>query len=258
MRTRTALLALLALLAVLGLAIAGAGALVVVRAGEALPGTTVAGTDVGGLGRADLRTRLTSLAEARTSGVLEVVHEEVRIPVDRADVTLDIDLDATVEQALAAGRRDGLDRVLGPLLGRGRPVELSTAVETGPLQQVVTDVAAQIDREPFAGAIAVEGTTVTADPPLTGRVLDREQAGEDLAEAVLSGQRAPLELPVQVQDPGTTPAQLEAVAEQARAALAAPYRLTSPQAVLEVGPTELGPALRAEQVDGTLVLGADR
>ncbi len=255
MRTRTALLTLLA---VLGLAIAGAGALVVVRSGEALPDTTVAGTDVGGLGRADLRTRLTGLAEARTSGVLEVVHEEVRIPVERADVTLDIDLDATVEQALAAGRRDGLDRVLGPLLGRGRPVELSTAVETGPLQKVITDVAAQIDRDPFAGTIAVEGTEVTADPPLTGRVLDREQAGEDLAEAVLSGQRAPLELPVQVQDPGTTPAQLEAVAEQARAALAAPYRLTSPQAVLEVGPTELGPALRAEQVEGALVLSADR
>ncbi|HWG93660.1 MAG TPA: VanW family protein [Mycobacteriales bacterium] len=255
MRTRTALLVLAGVLAT---GMAAAGAVVAVRAGEALPGTTVAGADVGGLGREDLRSRLETAAETRTTGTLELVHDELAFAVDRAELAIDIDVESTVDAALAAGREGGLSPVLGPLLGRGEQVDLASTVEDGPLREQVDQIAAQVDRQVFRGAIAVDDGVVTAQPPLEGRTVDREQAVDDLAEALLAGRVEPLPLPVEEVDPGATAADVEAVAAQAREVLAEPLRLTHPEATLELTPAELGPVLRAEPADGGgLGLGVD-
>lgn len=253
---RTAALAGLAVLAV-GTAAAG-GTVVAVRAGEALPRTTVAGVDVGGLGPADVRARLAATAADRTTGVLELVHADRAFPVDRAELAVAVDLDRTADEALLAGRDEGLDRVLGPLLGRGQPVELASTVDQGPLRERVDAVGAEIDADPFPGAIVAEGATVTAQPPTPGARLDRDAAVETLAEALLTGHTDPLVLPVEVEDPGTTAADVEAVAAAAREVLAAPLRLTAPEAALEVTPAELAPLLRAEPADPGLRLGLDR
>jgi vancomycin resistance protein YoaR len=61
-------------------------------------------------------------------------------------------------------------------------------------------------------------------------------------------------MPVEQDDPDTTAADVEQVAARAREVLAGPYRLTAPQAVLEVTPAELAPLLSAEVRDGSLVL----
>jgi vancomycin resistance protein YoaR len=254
-RTRTAVLVLLA---VLGVAVAGMAALLAVRAGEALPGTTVSGVDVGGLGRTDVRARLAAVVDEQTTGTLELVHEELRFPVQREDLGLDVDLDATVHRALAAGRTDGLDRVLGPVLGRGTPVDLTVHVAGGGLAPFVASVGDAVDRAPFPGGIAVEGTTVTAQPPLAGRELDRDQARTDLEVALATGRTDPLPLPVAQEPAGTTADDVEHVAAQAREALSAPLRLSAPQAVLEVAPAELGPLLRAQPDGPGLRLGLDR
>ena len=255
-RLRTAALGALGLLAV---ATASAGALVVVRAGEALPGTTVAGVDVGGLGRADLRSALQSAVDARSTGTLELVHEERRFSVDRGLLDVDVDVERTVEAALEAGRDDGLERVVGPLLGRGEPVELSSTVDLTPVRQEVDRIGDELDAEPFPGGIRVEPgtTTVTVEPPRAGLELDREEAVTALADAVVSGREQPLELPVAVEEPPTTADDVEQVAERARQVLDAPLRLTRDTAVLEISLGELGPLLRAEPADGGLRLGVD-
>jgi len=246
-RRRTAALALLGVLAALVLA---AGAVVAVRHGEALPGTTVAGVDVGGLGRDDISTRLQSAVESRTTGTLDLVHEELAFTVDRAELAVDVDLETTAERAVQAGREDGLDRVLGPLLGRGQRVDLRSSVEAGPLRERIDAIAAELDRVPSPGGIAVEGTEVTAVPPADGRTLRREEAVDDLTEALLTGQQESVTLPVDVEDAGTTIADAEAVATRARALLAEPLRLTSPEASLEVSPEELAPLLVTAPSDG--------
>lgn len=243
---------------VLGAGVLGVGSVVAVRAGEALPGTTVSGIDVGGLGPDDVRGRLSDLVADSTTGTLELVHEELRFPVQREQLGVEADLDGTVDRALAAGRGDGVDLVLGPLLGRGEPVELAVEVAGDGLAPVVETVAADVDRAPFDGALAVEGTTVTAQPPLSGRTLDRDRTERELAEALATGRDEPLPLPVQEQQPATTSAEVDRVAQLARDALASPLRLTSPQAVLEVAPATLAPLLRAEPAGTGLQLGVDR
>jgi vancomycin resistance protein YoaR len=253
-RIRTALLVLLG---VLSTGTAAAGTVVAVRAGEALPGTTVAGVDVGGLGPGDLRARLAAAARSRTTGTLELVHDELRFPVDRSQLAIAIDVEGTVEAALAAGREGGLRPVLGPLLGQGGEVDLASTVDEGPLTAQVAAVAAQVDREVFGGAIAVEDGVVTAQAPREGRTLDREQAVEDLAAALLAGRTEPLPLPVEEVDPGATAEDVEAVAAAAREALTAPLRLVHPEAVLELTPAELGPVLVLDRTPSGLRLGVD-
>jgi hypothetical protein len=245
-RARTVGLVLLGLLAALVLA---AAAMVAVRHGEALPGTTVAGVDVGGLGQTDIRSRLQGVVAERTTGVVELVHEEQRFPVDRAELAVSVDLDETAERAVQAGRERGLDRVVGPLLGRGEPVDLTSSVAAGPVQQRVDEVAAELDREPFPGAVEVDGVVVSALPPAEGRTLRREEAVQQVTEAVLAGETE-IALPVDTVDPGTTQADVDAVAQQAGALLAEPLRLASPEATLEVSPPELGPLLASAPAEG--------
>ena len=255
MRTRTAVLVLLA---VLGAGVLTGGALAAVRSGEALPGTTVSGVDVGGLGRADIRARLAGLVDAQTTGTLELVHEELTFPVQREDLGVDVDLDATVDRALSAGRSEGLERVLGPVLGDGEPVDLEVEVAGEGLEPFVASVGDAVDRPPYPGDIVVEGTTVTVDPPLAGRELDRDQAQRDLEQALAGGQTSRLPLPVDEEEPGTTADDLERVATLARDALAGPLRLTAPEATMEIAPAELGSVLRAETGAGGASLAVDR
>lgn len=250
LRTRTALLGLFAVAAAIT---AGAGAVVVVRAGEALPGTTVAGVDVGGLGPDDVRERLAGTVTERTTGTLELVHEELRFEVDRAALDARTDLEQTIDDALDAGRDSVVatvvNPVLGPLLGRERSVQLAVQIDETALRSRIDAVGDELDTEPFIGGFAVEGSTVTPQPPAEGRTLDRAAATRALEQALAHGRTEPLPLPVTEQDPGTTAAQVEEVVAQARVALSAPYRLTSAEATIEVTPVELGPLLRTEPVE---------
>jgi hypothetical protein len=225
-RRRTA--AALGALSLLVLGTAGAGTLVAVRAGEALPGTTVAGVDVGGLGRVDIRERLEDAVENRTRGRLELVHEEARFSVDRAQLAIDVDLAETADRAVRAGRDRGLDRVTGPLLGRGEPVDLSSSVDAGPLRAEVARIAGELDRAPSAGGIAVDGRHGDAGAP--GRGADaaaRAGRGGSHRRAADRPQRA-ARAARRHRDPGTTAADAEAVAARARALLAEPLRLSAP------------------------------
>jgi vancomycin resistance protein YoaR len=264
LRTRTAVLGLLA---TTGLGIAAVGTAVAVRAGEALPGTAVAGIDVGGLGPDDVRDRLADLVSARTTGTFELVHEERSFTVDRDAVDAEADVEATVDAALDAGRTGALSSVvgplLGPLLGWERSVSLTVAFDDNALRARVDAIGDELDAAPFVGGLAIEGTDVAVQPPVDGRALDRDRALRDLEQALARGRQQPLRLPVDEEQPGTTLAQVEQVAAEARVALEAPYRLVNPQASIATTPTQLAPLLRAEPVPGPddptgLRLGVDR
>lgn len=237
----------------------GAGGLVAVRAGEALPGTTVSGVDVGGLGVADIRSRLQDAAAARSAGTLEVVDGERRFPVDRSALGVQVDLTATADLAVQAGRTGSLrDRFAGPLLGWGQPVELAVSDDPAAVRAAVEGIAGQVEVVPFPGGFTVSGTTVTARQPEAGRAVDRDRAVADVEQALAAGRTSPLPLPVREVRPDTTAEQVSTVTAAARLALAGPYRLTAPSGTIELTPGQLGPLLKAESTSGGLRLGVDR
>ncbi len=246
--------------ATLGTAVVGAGAFVLTRSAQALPGTVVAGTDVGNLDRDELGEVVERLAEDRTSGTLVVRAADTTEQVDRSLAAVDVD--ETVDRALSAGRTGPLAQVLGPLLGAlggetGRAVELVVGVDDAALRDRVGELADIIDTAPDPGGIDVRGTTVSGEPPRPGRSLDQPAAADRLAEALQEGRQEPVDLPVEEQAPPTTASDVELVVVQARRALAGPYSLTRDELQLQVTPNEISPLLSAPLVDGELALRVD-
>ena len=236
--------------AVLGVLLAGFGGLTAARAGEALPGATVEGTEVGGLDRPQVRAAVEGFADERSTGELTVVAQEVRTTLPRDLV--EVDVEATVDAVMDDG-----GSLFTALLRRGDDVDLRTSVDRDRLEQRLGQLAADVDRAPFPGGIAVQGVTVTARPPVTGRTLDAAAAADLVAPAIETGSTEPVELPVSDVPAGSTPGQVEAVAAAARAALAGPYVLGTAPVSLTVSPPDVAPLLSMTQVDGTPALTLD-
>ena len=236
--------------ALLGVLVVGVGGLTAARAGEALPGAAVEGTDVGGLGREQVRAAVQALADERTAGALPVLAQEVRADLPRDLV--EVDVAATVDAVMDDG-----GSALTALLRRGPEVDLRTATDRDRLEDRLAQLAGQVDREPFEGDLAVRDLTVTARPPSAGRRLDTDAGADLVAAALETGSTEPVEVPVAEVPAETTPAQVEGVAAAARAALAGPYVLGAAPVTVAVEPRDVAPLLAMAQVDGGPVLTLD-
>ncbi len=253
---RSALLAV-ALAGVLG----GAGtatAVVLVRQGEALPGTTVSGIDVSGLGAADIERALAGTEREVEAGSLTLVRAGERRPVARADLGVDVDLASTAAQAVRAGRGSVLSPLLAPLRGAERAVPLTVAIDEQQVARSLAAVAADLAREPDPGGFSIEGTTVTVQAPVAGLRLDTEGATTAVLRALQTAGADEVVLPVVTLPPPVTAERIEAVAAAARRALQTPYRLSAGELVVEVPPTQLATALSGVHEAGAFDLTVDQ
>ena len=234
----------------------GIGTVVGVRSGEALPGTSVAGVQVGGLGRADVRAALAGLEDDRTEGELPLRAADVQAGLDRSLV--DVDLDGSIDRALSVGRDGPFEFVLGPLLDRGdRDVDLRLSIDEPRLSTRLDELALLVDRPSAPGGFSISGVTATPVAPTTGRTLDRDAARVPLGEALRTGRSEPVTLPVTISEPGATPADVARVTAAAQKALATSYTLSTGDASLTFSPADVAPLLRANATDGSLALTVD-
>lgn len=237
---------------------AGVLSSVAIRSGESLPGTTVAGVEVGQLDRTALRAAVEDLTDARTTGELPVVAPDLQAGVDRGLARLD--LEATVERAMSAGRSGSpLAAVLGPLLGSGdRSVELAVTVDETRLSTRLDELATKVDRPPAPGGFTVSGLDVLPQAPQQGRTLDRDAALDVVAGALRAGRQEPLPLPVTTSESATSPSDVEQVSAAARRSLSMPYALGDDAKSLRLTQREVGPLLQATPVNDTLELALDQ
>ncbi|MBW3640952.1 MAG: VanW family protein [Actinobacteria bacterium] len=247
-----------ALVATLATGAAGVTSVVVVRAGEALPGTSVAGVDVAQQDRAALLATVQGLADARTTGDLPVVVGDLQEGIARG--LTEVDVESTVDRALSAGRVGSpLAGVLGPLLAQGdRDIELAVTVDRSGVRTRLNEIAEAFDQPPAMGGFTVSGVTVTPQLPQQGRTLDRDAAQEAVIEALSVGRKEAVALPVVTTDPPFTAAQVEEVSAKARRALGTTYGLGSNDTLLRLTPQEVGTVLRSTPVDGALALTVDQ
>ena len=259
-RTRRAPSPLVGALLALGLVgyllVALAGALVAVDDGESLPGTTLAGRDVGGLGPTDVRAAVTAAAADRGRGALVLRAADVSRRVDRRALGVTTDVEATTEQVLQAGRQGNvvarLTTSLSARFGGKRDVPL--AVTGAGLDQVLDDMARRVRRPPEVGGFSTDveegDVAVAARLPRPGRALDRDGSRAAIADVLaLTGERT-VQLPVDQIDPGVEPEQVRRVTESARQRLSRPLRLQAPSGEeLSLAPARLAPLL-GSRADG--------
>jgi vancomycin resistance protein YoaR len=233
-----------AVLAVLGVLWVGAYA----AAGDGVrTGTTVRGVSIGGLAPAAAQERLVEELQAQARAPIEATVGSETFLVEPASIGLSLDFPATVD---AAGRKSWNPvRLVRGFFG-DREVAPVLAVHEEQLAAGVQALAARANQEPVPGDVTFRGASVVPVAPEPGRILDQEDAAEELRAAYLRGGE-PVELPAEFTEPSVSEEEVaRAVREFAQPAMAAPVTVLAGDASLEVTPEMISPALSMEPTAG--------
>lgn len=191
------------------------------------PGATIAGMDVGGLSTREAITKLERRYEAlkTTPAVFTAGPREWRIWPN--EMIVEVDWAAAVETARRQG--DGFAPVRGlRRLGSrffGADVTPRAKVETAVLAHELDMLSRRIDRPQRPAAIRLRGLQPEIARGATGRQLDRDATARLIVGSLVSFDRAPAALPVQISQPAVTAADLAPALAQARTAVSRPVRL---------------------------------
>ena len=220
-----------------------------VYAGQALPGTHVAGLSLAGASAQEARRRLERAVGSNAPILLAAGDQRVRVRPH--DVGYVVDLDATVEQTMRAGRGAGPAGLWSTLKDviAARHVPLVTAQDRTRLRRAVALVADRIDRPPFTGALAIapDALAVTARPPRPGRRVDRRAVASRLHDALVRRTGRLVAIPI-ASTPTVAPSEVEDIARAARAYLREPLRLTGSGRPMSVAPERIAGTLALEPV----------
>lgn len=151
--------------------------LTIAQAGRILPGTQVLGVDVGGQDRWEAHRTLAPVLERAARRPLAVSAPGSRLSVRRMEAGIRFDVAATVEDALAHGRRGpraALARLSTPLFGASIPPRSDVDMVT--LGRWVETAAGRSEREAHAGDLAIDAAarTVRIEGPRGAVSVDRD------------------------------------------------------------------------------------
>jgi hypothetical protein len=246
----------LAAAAVLAVALLLIGGLWFSQRGRALPNTSVAGVDVGGLTSDQIAREIAPLVERREQDPVTFTFEGEDFAFVPSDLDYRIDVDGTVEAALSRGRSNPLTDlpVRVGSFWRERDVALVEETDRDTLEEAVDELADEVDRDRFSGTVVADPATleVTVEEPRGAAEVRRDET-LDLLEA---GLRTPgpdeFELPADVDDPPIPPAEARTVATQVEAAIAEPLVLRVEDVSLTLDRAQLATLVEVgESEDGT-------
>ncbi len=217
----------------------------VARAG-ALPGTVVAGTEVGGLERQELRDTVAGLAEERAGSRISVTRGDALVGATAGELGYALDVDATAEAVLARGRQSNpLTALTDHVRAFGDTVTVTPVerVDEAVVAAWAGGAATQLSADPVEGDVGFDGAAVTRTDPRPGFVVDAEPLRAMTLEAVSAGRPAELVADARTIGPATTQADVDAAFAVAQRAVSAPVRLVRGGQVLEFDPQEIGSVL---------------
>ena len=242
-------------LALGGLVLALLLALVVlwtVQADEILPNTVVAGVDVGGLSAEEAREELRPVVAARVTEPVVLAFQGEEHEVIPENVGFSIDLDATVQRALARGRQGLPQDVVERVRSLRSEEELGFEIELdeGQVRDRVDDLADELDQPEVFGSVEVDEETLEVSATLPqGEVVVRRDETEEALLAALRGEGPrEIELPADTTPQPLPTSEVEAVADRVREAISAPLELSASGESLTLTPRDLARLLEVEQV----------
>ena len=249
-RRRTAVLTVgvLVALVLLGLAV-----LWTVQRGQVLPNTSVAGVEVSGLDEQQARDRLAGLVTRREDEPVRVSFEDQVFELDPTEVDFAVDLDATLEAALARGRTglpgDAAVRVRS--LWRHRDLGVVDRWDSEALEAWVTATAESVDREESVGSVTIdpESLEVDADLPQGSAEVHRDELESRVVAALREEGPREFDVPAETAPQPLEDAAVEEAAEQARRAVADPLVLRVEDRSLTVERSDLARLVTVRPTD---------
>lgn len=162
-------------------------ALSALNAGKVVPGTSVAGVQLGGLDRASAEVRLREQLPSLSSGHITVTFGDTTDRIEYADIGRDYDMQAMLDQAFAVGRSgDLLSQVQQQLqVGmHGATVNSRVTWNEQALESKLYDLAVAAEIDPVDAAIVRNGATFAVTPSSTGTTFDVSSAWQQALATV--------------------------------------------------------------------------
>ncbi|MFN2557217.1 MAG: VanW family protein [Nitriliruptorales bacterium] len=232
------------------------GTLVVVHRGEALPGVTVEGVRVGGLGGETVRVLLDEVMASRQRAPITFVHGERVFEFSPGPQTYEAQIDDGVAAALRAGRTgnplaDAWAHIAA-LWERPIDLHLPDHVTLEPVRDWIDEVAVTLDRDPFPGRVGADPRTakVSAEMPQPGARVRREEAVEAVRAAVGTDGPDHLTLPVDVIPQRVRDGEVQRLAAIVARALEAPLILSAGRAQVVLPPPKIARLISSRVVPG--------
>jgi vancomycin resistance protein YoaR len=234
-----------------------------VQRDRVLPNTTAAGIELGGLTGDEARAALEPLATGRETDTVTVSFEERTFDLEPTDVGYSVDVDATVQTALARGR-DGLPGDIAERIRSYRTTQEIAIVERLDDQALtawVDGVGDELDRPEVRGEVAADAddlvVEVTASQGLVD--VDRPTLREQVADALLQPGSESFTVPAETTPQPIADAELERVAAELEAAIDGPLILRSETAELTLEPRDLVALIDVTETtsDDTVTLALD-
>jgi vancomycin resistance protein YoaR len=225
----------------------------VARSG-ALPGTTVAGVDVGGLEGEELRRVLREVQESRAEDELSVTpsDDDTVVVTSGKDMGYQIDVVATASRLLERGRQGNPIAALADHLAATfgtATVEPVDGLNDEVLESWLEDNADQLSTHPFVGGVEFEGSDVAPLYPDAGIVLvESELESKAVAATRLPGEDSII-VSTEEAEPTTTQADVDDLVETAENLVSGPVTLTRPNGELTIAPAEIAAATGVRVVE---------
>jgi len=206
----------LALIAILVVALlAGAGGVYAYdqgKEGQIAEGIKVNGVDVGGLSASQARTKLRTALLDPLNRPVTARFEDKRYKLTPRQAQIGVDIDGSVERALARSRQgDALSRTWREL--RGKPVladlDAKVSYSRAAVRRLVARVQRDLDQEPVDASVDLESGSVEPRPSKDGRAVRAARLRRDLERELLdAGARRLVRVRTQVVEPKVTTDQL--------------------------------------------------
>ena len=210
-----------------------------------LPGVMVAGVPLGGLEEAELEARLSALGERLVAEQITMTRTEPpaveaeAVARSAGELGFRFDVEATSERVMARGRQANPVAALADHLRAFRATTVIEPVEVlddRRLAEEVDDLAEQLEVDAVTGAVSFDAGQVRRIDPVPGAEVDVEQLATRLRTAVLSPGDAQVDVPVLVDPPEITRADVEAAFADAQAAMSGTVVLTRGEVLIPLGP----------------------
>ncbi len=206
-----------------------------VRSGEILPGVSVSGVELGGMGRAATEQALLGLEDELVTSPVVVLVNGTRFQLDPLQVGFKLQREDILQAAFATGRRSGLSEFADWVTRRRYRLDVKGTLDeaaAGTLIDAWEEAAAVA--VPFNGAVAFVDGALVSEPVRPGFEVDRERAFEEIKLALLDREVRVATLPLVEAAPLINDAAVDAAMATATELLAGPVILKSEDPALTV------------------------
>jgi vancomycin resistance protein YoaR len=221
-------------------------------------GVRIAGVDVGGLTPRAAQALLKRRSARLEHVPVTFVSDRQRFSIRPEELGVTSDWAGAVSAAVRKGDGIGVIRGFRRLGLRFFPVNIDPVVHSydAAVNYEVGLLGSKIDRRHQEAQLVRHGLTIESVPGRSGRFLDRPAAARVIVSALAGFSHAKVALPVRVDQPRVTVADLRPARTMAKRALSAPVTLVVAKTRKRLTPRELAPMIQLPQdASGQLSLG---